>query len=311
MIDVSCIIINYNTSKYTYEAVASIVQKQQNSSLKYEIVVIDNASKTEDFTILSKNIKTINSGNIKLVKSKINLGFGAGNMFGVQHSSKCKYYAFINNDTLQVENDILGKLREFMLNNPIVGICSPQMLDENKNFMVTIDHFSSLQREILKRSLLEFLFPKIYLNRKKTYDHPTKVHYVQGSFMFTDATIFNDLGGFDENIFLYYEESDLSRRFLKQKNKHTYLVPNLEYIHYKGASTKKNITIKTEQKISLLYYIRKHFGWLHYHILIKYFIIRYFFTSFIKPKYWKMFLVLLAGAPIHKSLGQKQKVHEN
>ena len=86
---------------------------------------------------------------------------------------------------------------------------------------------------------------------------PTKVHYVQGSFMFIGSADFNEIGGFDTNLFLYYEESDISLRLLKLKNKYTYLVPSLEYIHYKSASTKKNIDIKIEQKISLLYHTKK------------------------------------------------------
>ena len=126
--------------------------------------------------------------------------------------------------------------------------------------------------------------------------------------MFVEAKTFNEIGGFDRNIFLYYEESDLSWRFLKQKNKNTYLIPSIEYIHYKGISTKKNIDIKIEQKISLLYYINKHYGWLHHQVLLKWYIIRYFFTSIIKPKYWKLFYVLLIGAPLSKSLMQKQRV---
>lgn len=311
MIDVSCIIINYNTSTYTYEAVASILKKQTNPSLTFEIIVVDNASNIKDYNNLNNKLKSLNASNVKLVRSKINTGFSGGNMFGVQHAQKCHYYAFINNDTLQISDNILGALQRFMLDNPEVGICSPQMLDEHKNFRVTIDHFSSIQREILKRSILEFLFPKTYLNRKTTYNTPTKVHYVQGSFMFVDASTFKKIGGFDEKIFLYYEESDLSRRFLKEEQKFTYLIPHLEYIHYNGASTKRDIDIKTEQKISLLYYIRKHFGWWHYRILIKYFIVRYFFTSFIKPKYWELFGVLLSGAPLSKSLRHKQKVYDN
>lgn len=307
MLDVSCIIINYNTSQYTFEAVESIINKQS-EELLYEIIVVDNASKIEDYLALKLSLENLNSDRVKLTRSKINTGFGTGNMIGVQKAASCKYYAFINNDTLQVSNNFLSELKNFMSCHPNVGVCSPQMLDQNKNFRVTIDHFSTIQREILRRPLLEFFFPKKFLNRKKTYSKPTKVNYVQGSFMFVDAQIFNEVGGFDRNIFLYYEESDLCLRFLKQKKKDTYLIPSLEYIHYKGLSTPKNINIKIEQKISLLYYIKKHFGWVHFQVLIKWFIGRYFFTSIIKPKYWKLFFVLIIGAPLSKSLMQKQVV---
>jgi len=308
MIDVSCILVNYNTANYSISCIKSIIENTS-ELLNYEIVIVDNASKIDDYKVLQSFIISLDNNKIHLVRSKQNTGFGAGNMLGVQIASACKYYAFINNDTLQTSDDCLFHLMKFMEKTPDAGVCSPQMLDEEKNFRVTIDHFSTIQREILRRPLLEKLFPKKYLNRKIRYAEPTKVDYVQGSFMFTDAKYFNLIGGFDTNLFLYYEESDISRRLLKVYDKKTYLIPDLDYIHYKGASTsKKNILIKIEQKISLLYYIRKHFGWLHYKTLLIHYCFRYFFSSIIKPKYWKLFFVLLKGAPLSSSLKQKQKI---
>ncbi|WP_034229885.1 glycosyltransferase family 2 protein [Aquimarina pacifica] len=308
MIDVSCILINYNTTSYTIGCIESIL-KNTGDRISYEIIIIDNGSTKESYQLLQEHVDALNASQVKLIRSKQNVGFGAGNMLGVQYGTPCKYYAFINNDTLQISKDCLFELKKFMDNHPDAAVCSPQMLDEDKNFRVTIDHFSSIQREIFRRPLLEHLFPKTYLNRKKTYEQPIKVHYVQGSFMFINAKDFDEVGGFDSNLFLYYEESDLCRRLLKEKNKYTFLVPQLEYVHYKSMSIKKSILIKIEQKISLLYYIRKHFGWFHYRILITYYIIRYFFTSIIKPSYWKLFFILIQGAPLSRSLKQRQIIN--
>lgn len=310
MLDVSCIIINYNTSKYTIEAVESLI-KNHDENLNYEIIVVDNASDIKDYSLLKNNLTSLKQEKIKLIRSKINSGFGGGNMLGIQHTSPTKYYAFINNDTVQINKNCLTILKRFMDTQSDAGICSPQMVDEHLKFRVTIDHFSTIQREIIRRPLLEAMFPKTYLNRKIEYDSPTKVHYVQGSFMFINASNFNAVGGFDTNMFLFYEESDISRKILKLLNKHTYLIPQVKYIHYKSASIPKNINIKIEQKISLLYYIEKHYGWWHKKVLNFYFIIRYFFTSIIKPKYWKLFLILLIGAPLSKSLKQKQIIKNN
>ncbi|AVR45819.1 glycosyltransferase family 2 protein [Christiangramia fulva] len=307
MLDVSCIIINYNTSGFTFDCVKSIIENHD-PDFKCEIIVIDNASRQEDFQKLDRDLKSLKGLPIKHIGSKINIGFGAGNMLGVQEASPSRYYAFINNDTLITAKNTLEELAQFMDNNAEIAVCSPQMLDEEGNFRVTIDHFSTLQREILKRSFLETFFPKKYLNRKKFYDNPTRVDYVQGSFLFVDAQDFNDVGGFDTNLFLYYEESDLCRRLLKQKGKLTYLYPYLTYIHYKSASIEKNIAIKKELKISLLYYIRKHFGFLAYKVLLTYMIIRYFFTCLVKPKYFPLFKVLWRGAHLSDSLKQKQVI---
>lgn len=310
MIDVSCILINYNTSKYSLECIASILENTK-ETLSYEIVVVDNTSKKEDYTLLKEGIGALNSEKIKLVRSKINTGFGGGNMMGVQFSSPCKYYAFVNNDTLFESANLLLNLSQFMVTHPDAGVCSPQMLDEHKNFRKTLDHFSSLWRELFKRGTMEFINPKRFPNRKKRYQNPIKVDYVQGSFMFINAEDFNTIGGFDTNLFLYYEESDVCRRILKKLHKNTYLVPSLEYIHYTGASTADSLQVKIEQKISLFYYIRKHYGWFHYKVVQCYFSIRYFFSSLLKPKYWKLFILLIQGMPLSKSIRQQQTIQSN
>ena len=185
------------------------------------------------------------------------------------------------------------------------------MLDTDKNFRKTIDHFSSPAREIFKRRTLELLNPKRYPKIKQTYREPLKVDYIQGAFMFIDAAAFNAVGGFDTNLFLYYEESDVCRRILKQQGKTCYLVPQLEYIHYESASSSNNIIMKIEQKISLIYYIKKHFGWFWYKVLLFYFCVRYFFSSFFKPKYWRLFSLMVQGMPLSKSLKQQQKVADD
>src|SRR5690606_18675947 len=309
MIDISVILINYNTSKYTLACIKSILENTT-AFIKFEIIVVDNASESVDYKLLANKILALRQDNIKLVRSKINTGFGGGNMIGVHNSENCKYYAFINNDTLLKSPDTFKNLIAFMDENADAAVCSPQMVDEHGNFRKTLDHFSSPFREIFKRGSLELLWPKRYPSRKKTYTSPIKVDYIQGAFMFINADYFNKTGGFDTNLFLYYEEADLCRRLLKEQNKHTFLIPSLQYIHFQSMSSSNNLKMKVEQKISLFYYIRKHFGWLNYKILQLYFSLHYFFSSILKPKNWPLFLLIVTGIPISKSLKQKQQIHQ-
>ncbi|MFT4800584.1 MAG: GT2 family glycosyltransferase [Flavobacteriaceae bacterium] len=305
MFDISIIIINYNTEQYTINCIESIISNT-NSKLICQYIIVDNGSQETSFNKVESYIETIKQKiNIQLIRSNINTGFGSGNMIGVLQA-KGKYIAFINNDVL-LKNDCLSILKDFMEINNNVGVVGPQAYTENDNLLPTIDHFASLQRELFGRKILETINPKKYTKRKKEYKEPIHGQFIAGSFMFFRTSDFNEIGGFDTNIFLYYEETDLCKRLLKI-NKLAYLEPNAKFTHFHGASTEKSIAIKIELKISLLYVIRKHYGIISFYILLTYLQIKYFFSSLIKPKHWKLFYVLLLQAPLTKSLKQKQTI---
>jgi len=301
--EIAVVVINYNSSSFTIDCIKSILEKTS-QDLSYQIIVVDNASAYEDYEkvqIFVDNLKE----NVELIRSRINTGFGAGNMIGANVSNS-KYIAFVNNDTL-FQNDCLKILKDYMDRNAQCGAAGPQGFKEDGKLLPTIDHFASVKREIFGRKFLEVINPKKYPKRKREYNVPVKAQFIAGSFMFLRSEEFNQIGGFDTNIFLYYEETDLCKRLLKL-GKFSYLVPDAKFLHYHGASTEKSLAIKTELKISLLYVIRKHYGFFHFWILLLYFQIRYFFSSLVKPKYFRLWLVFLKQAPLSLSLKHKQKI---
>lgn len=307
MFDIAVILVHYNSGTLTADCVKSIIKSTSNT-LNYQIIIVDNCSEYEDYQNLKQACETIDFPNIKLVRSRINTGFGGGNMMGVQHAN-AKYLAFINNDTL-FKNDCLSILKDNLEKNSDIGIAGGQSFKPNNDFMVSLDHFASPAREIFGRSFLEKINSKQYPKRKKRYTEPVKVNFVPGSFMFVRSADFNQVGGFDTNIFLYYEETDLCKR-LKAKDKYAYLIPSAEFIHYHGASTGKSIAIKKELRISLLYIMRKHYGMAGYFAVLLFLLIKYFFSSIFKPKNWPLFFLFLKGAPLSDSLKLKQKIATN
>lgn len=306
MFDIAVILINYNSSKHTINCIQSIIENTS-EKLNYQIIITDNCSQKEDYYALKSFCETTSFPHLELHRSKFNTGFGGGNMNGVQYTNS-NYYAFINNDTLFL-NDCLSILKNELDNNQNIGMAGGQAFKENGDFMTSFDHFTSPVKEIVGRSFLEFINPERYPKRKKMYSSPIKVNLVPGSFMFVRAKDFNEIGGFDNNIFLYYEETDLCQRLANQ-SKYSYLIPEAKFIHLHGASTERSLAIKKELKISLLYVIRKHYGFFGHKIVLIHQIVKYFFSSIFKPKNWPLFLLLINEAPISKSLKLKQQIIE-
>ena len=304
MFDIAVILINYNSREHSINCIRSIIEKTS-KNLNYQIIITDNCSEKEDYLKLKSFCVEVNFPNLELHRSNINSGFGGGNMFGVQFAN-ANYLAFLNNDTL-LKNDCLSILKNALENNLNIGIAGAQAYKENGDFMISLDHFASPAREIIGRSFLESINSKKYPKRKKLYRNPLQVNFVPGSFMFVRATDFYEVGGFDTTIFLYYEETDLCIRLAK-KSKFAYLIPEAEFVHFHGVSTGKSLAIKKELKISLLYIMRKHYGFFGHKIVMVFLIIKYFFSSILKPKNWSLFFLILTGAPLSKSLKTKQKI---
>lgn len=306
-LDLAIIIINFNSSEFTQKCLQSVLENTT-SLINYEIIVVDNASKNEDYKALKEYINHLNNSKIALYKSRINTGFGGGNMHGVQFVN-ANYYLFLNNDTLLI-NDPIKTCFDFMEKTVDAALCGGQIYNEHQEKEVSFDHFTSFGREVFGKKMLELVFPRTKPNRRKLYTKPIPVDYVNGSFMFFRAEDFDSVGGFDTNIFLYFEESDICYR-LKKRKKKTYFVPSASYLHYQGMSVEKttwNIKTKIELKTSMFYVIRKNYGYFHYQMLRVFFIFRYGLVSIIKPKYFRLFQRILIGLPLGKSLKHEQKI---
>jgi GT2 family glycosyltransferase len=306
MFDIAIILINYNSSEHSINCIRSIIEKTS-KDINYQIIITDNCSEKEDYFKLKLFCEESGFSNLELHRNHINTGFGAGNMFGLQFAN-AKYLAFVNNDTL-FKNDCLSILKKALDYNQNIGIAGAQAYKENGDFMISLDHFASPAREIIGRNFLEKINSKKYPKRKKKYTNPLQVNFIPGSFMFVRTIDFYDVGGFDTNIFLFYEETDLCIRLAK-KTKFAYLIPDAEFIHFHGASTEKSLAIKKELKISLIYIIQKHYGYFGHKIVLTFLILKYFMSSIFKPKNWSLFFLILNGAPLSKSLKTAQKIKD-
>ncbi len=301
--DVSIILINYNSSGYTQECVQSILDKT-NKNISFNITIVDNGSVTEDY------LKIINLGEIKnvnVVRSKFNLGFAAGHMFGLQFT-RAKYYFFLNNDCLFL-NDCVAELYKFCEEHQNTGMCSPQMYSVDKEPVPSFDYFPIISSKILGTGIFRFIKGKDYRYRKKIYNEPIKVDVISGSQMFVRGSCLNDLGGLDTNFFLYCEEEDFSIR-MHTSGFDTYIVPYAKNIHVGSGSTVKGLMIRKEFYISFLYLYRKHYGLFRTEILRLILLLRLFKKIFFNMDNFKLFIFVIFSANIGNSLRHKQKIME-
>ena len=107
--------------------------------------------------------------------------------------------------------------------------------------------------------------PSIFLyGRNRNYNHtinPIKVAYVSGANLMIKKSFFEKIGGFDENIFMYFDETDLCKRATKYGN--IFCTPSSSIIHYGGQSSKDSLKLPSPQKTSMQnksmwYFIKKH-----------------------------------------------------
>ncbi len=296
--DVAVIVINYNSSKYTLECISAVIENTS-ENIDYEIIVVDNNSTASEYKILKDNFPR--HKHISLHRSVINTGFGGGNMFGAQFA-KADYLLFLNNDAMLL-NNCLEILLSFMWVHPKAGVCTAQNFDENKRLVPSFDHNKGLRRLLMGRSFLEKKNAQLYPERKREYSEPLQVNWVNGAFLFFDSKAFAQVGGFDTNIFLYWEEMDICHR-LQNLGYESWLVPAAKILHHQGVSTGVSKAIAKESYISYLYVLRKNYGYGKYLLIRLYLLI----ALSLKPKKWYLLPIILKSNNQTQSLKQKQKI---
>ncbi len=297
----SVIIVNYNTAALTLQCIQSFYSFCNNNS--FEVIIVDNASNQSDYQTL-KNELNPNYPSIKLIRSRINLGFGGGNMLGVQHASM-PFYIFVNSDVVFAE-DCISPMLQFLVNHNEVSITGCSSVDQDQKPYKAFDYRLSFWSELLSDNALHFLNPKKYPLRKKQYIKPMRVGAVPGSLFAVKACDFDAVGGFDTNLFLYYEEKELSIRIEKKLKKQIFSLPEYHYIHLKGKSTTPSFVIQKELKISQFYTLKKHLPCVAYYIFYILQTLKFILKGIFSNKNRKYALLLLSGIDVSQSLKHQQ-----
>lgn len=303
MVQCSVIIINYNTARLTLQAVRSVLKYCK--KYKPQIIVVDNASQKKDYQYLQENIRKFTGKNVELIRNELNRGFGGGNMLGVENANG-EYLVFLNSDAF-LQEDSIGVMLDFLRKNPTTGIVGARGTDEHGKPYKSFDHRLSLKKELLGDKFLTFINPVKYPSRKRTYSSPVKAGAVPGSFFACRKEDFDKIGGFDPNLFLFYEEKDLAYRMEKHLKKDIYSLPQTTYIHLKGKSTAPSYEVRQELKVSQFYCVRKNLGNFKYAIFFSANLLKFGMKAPFSSKNRKYLKFILGGAGLSYSLKHRQQ----
>jgi len=230
VIDLSIIIVNWNTKDLLIQCLKSLEQTLQR--LKMEVFVVDNGS--VDGSV--KSVREKFPGAI-VIQNPINLGFAKANNQALI-LSKGKYILLLNPDTQEKEGAI-ETLRAFMDNHPEAGAAGAQLLNSDGSKQNSIANFPSLATELLNKSLLRWLFPKTFPGKERNISEPIEVDSIIGACMMVRREAMEQVGLLDEDYFLFLEETDWCYR-MKKAGWKVYHVPQAEVYHFQGKSAEKD-----------------------------------------------------------------------
>lgn len=253
-VDLSVIIISFNTKKMTLDCIKSVYE--QTSDQSFEIIVLDNDSKDGSAIAIDKEFPQV-----KLIKSIENIGFAAGNNIASQ-LAEGKYLLLLNPDTIILDSAI-DKLYKFAITWPKEGIFGGRTFLGNGDFDPT-----SCWRKPSLWSVFCFgvgltsLFNRHVIFDPESYgswnrDSIRDVDIVTGCFLLLGSDTWRKLGGFSADFFMYAEEADLCLR-AKKIQVQPILCPDAEIIHFGGASEKVGADKMVKMLKAKLTLLRKH-----------------------------------------------------
>lgn len=242
MIEISIIIVSFNTAKLTVETVASIEKSypKEVTSGQYEVIVSDNNSTDGSVEALKEYKKKSKIKVFMILDNKKNLGFAKGNNVAVK-KAKGRYVLFLNPDTVMYPKT-LPTLIDFMDAHPDAGACTCQVdIPSGKIDEASHRGFPTPWNAFTHFSGLEKVFPKskFFAGYTRGWEDLRKIHPVPaivGAFMLVRREAGEKIGWWDEDYFFYGEDLDFCYS-LGEKGYTIYYVPTVHILHYGGVSS--------------------------------------------------------------------------
>jgi len=257
-LDVSIVVVSWNTCGLLRECLRSIYEQTRTS--EFEVIVIDNNSSDNSVEMVRTKFP-----DVKLIVNDTNRGLAAAINQGMEIAGG-RYVLLLNSDTLICEQAI-DKTLAYAQNHPGLGIISCQVVDSDGRITMTSFSFPSPWNLFCRLSGLASTFKHSKLfgaERMLWWDRKSErqVDVVSGSFVLVRQEVVKQAGYMDEDYFLYFEETDLCYRVAKAGWK-TVFWPGAKIVHVHGgsqSSRKDNLRMFAQFHKSLLIFFKKHLG---------------------------------------------------
>ncbi len=256
-VDISIIIVNYNVKEFAANLLSSLEKAKDNFRL--ETFLVDNASSDGSVSYLKRRYPEVT-----YIENRENTGFGKANNQAITQA-KGRYTLLINPDTI-VRQNTLKVMHEHMENHPETAAAGCKMLNPDGTFAPESRRAVPTPMTALWKILgLPKLFPSskrfsAYYLGGEDENKQDRVPVLSGAFMFFRTGVLKEIGGFDEQFFMYGEDIDLCYR-VRQNGWEIDYVPQTSIIHYKGESTKKeNLDYVVTFNKAIYLFFRKHYS---------------------------------------------------
>lgn len=252
----SCIVLYRNDIIMLREAITSFL----NTELNVKLYLVDN-SPTDELKIL------VTDSRIEYIHNPSNPGFGASHNVAIKKALELgSDYHLVLNPDIYFEKGTLELLCEFMNENLEVGHVMPKVTYPNGEFQYLCKTNPTFF-DLFARGFMPSFLKKVFQKRMERYEYKNQdynevlynIPYLSGCFMFLRTSVLKEVGYFDDRIFMYLEDADLTRRFLEVSK--TAYYPDAHVYHHFAKLTHKKVKFKWITVQSAFIYFNK-WGWL-------------------------------------------------
>ena len=265
LMDLSIIIVNWNSVNYLRDCVTSILEYTR--GISFEIIVVDNASSGGDADIIEQEFR-----NVVFIRSCKNLGFAGANNLGFGWASG-EYVLFLNPDTKLI-SPAINLMLERLKSLTDAGILGCKLLNSDLSVQTSsIQKFPTILNHVFQSEYLRLRWPSFPLWEIgplfSNSSLPTRVQAITGACMMMKRGVFEKVGLYSEDYWMYAEDLDLCLK-VKRAGFKNYYIGDATIVHYAGKSSDPDwaLTMKVRSDLRFLSISRGPFYVLAFRIVM-------------------------------------------